>query len=255
MDLQSFIQSGLLEAYVLGQCTSEERKQVERMASDYTSVRTELASIEASLERYAAAHAVSPPEGMKSKIMDQIQLESNSSGDTTTPTHPSGNGTLRVFQIAAFLLAAATAFLFFKQKDMGTEQKMLQLQVDSLQQQLIITTQLAATPDPIRELLCDPATQRILVSDGKGINTVVYFNPRLQRMAYDPVSLPAAKLGSYYQFWAIVNDKPVSLGMQSSDLCGSVRTVENPVAFAISEEPNPEGNATPTLVLAVGKAG
>lgn len=255
MDLQSFIQSGLLEAYVLGQCTAEERKQVERMATDYASVRTELAAIEASLERYAAAHAITPPEGMKSKIMDQIQLESAPSKGRSSTPNPNSNGTLRAFQVTAFLLAAATAFLFLKQKDMGTEQKVLQQQVDTLQNRLIAATLIAETPDPMKELLCDPATQRILVSDGKGINTVVYFNPRLQRMAYDPVSLPAAKPGSYYQFWAIVNDKPVSLGMQSSDMCGSMQTVANPVAFAISEEPNPEGNAAPTLVLAVGKAG
>ncbi len=68
MDLQSFIQSGLLEAYVLGQCSAEERAQVERMAAEHAEVRAELSAIEASLEAYAAAQAVLPPDWMKTSI-------------------------------------------------------------------------------------------------------------------------------------------------------------------------------------------
>ena len=67
MDIQSFIQSGLLEAYVLGQCSAEERTQVERMAAEHAEVRAELSSIEASLESFAAdssPHAADSPESV-----------------------------------------------------------------------------------------------------------------------------------------------------------------------------------------------
>ena len=250
MDLQSFIQSGLLEAYVLGQCSAEERAQVERMATEHAEVRAELSSIEASLEGYAAANAVQPPDWMKARILEKIDQEA---ANISSPG--SGQTALRIFQIAAFALAAACTILFLQQKEMSRTNKELRIQTDSLQQQLISCNQQLQTPDPIAELVCAPETQRILVSDGKGINTVFYFNPRLQRMAYDPHSLPQPKPGTHYQFWAIVDGKPVSLGMKSENMCESIRTVSSPQAFAISEEPNPEGNPTPTLVLAVGTAG
>lgn len=254
MDLQSFIQSGLLEAYVLGQCTAEERAQVERMAAEYAVVRAELAAIEGSLETYAAAHSVQPPDWMKSNIMERIRQETQ--GAAPQQSAPASNtGALRLFQIIAFLLAAACSFLFFRQKDLGAENHQLKITSDSLNQVLAACQVDAAKIDPIAELLCDPATQRILVSDGKGINTLVYYNPRLKRMAYDPHNLPEPKPGTHYQFWAIVGGTPVSMGMKAGNMCESIHTVEQAVAFAISEETNPEGNPTPTTVLAIGNAG
>ncbi len=251
MDLQSFIQSGLLEAYVLGQCNAEERAQVERFAAEHAEVRTELASIEASLEKYAATQAITPPEWMKARILDQIDKELS----VKTPSSGSGKFSLRLFQGLAFLLVAACSFLFLRQKEMGREHEQLQIQTDSLKQQLVAANQQLLIPDPINELLCDPATQHILVSDGKGLNTIVYFNARLKKMAYDPFGLPAPKPGKFYQFWAVVGGTPVSMGMLSTSICESMHTVEAPVAFAISEEDKPEGNQAPTLVLAIGKTG
>lgn len=250
MDIQSFIQSGLLEAYVLGQCTPEERAQVERMVAAHPEVRTELDAIQASLETYASAHAVPPPDGMKSRIMDRIAQET----PNVAAPRPH-NQTLRIFQVISFLLAALCSFLFLSQKELGQENKVLKQRADSLQVQLIACNNDAQKPDPIAELLCDPRTQRILVSDGKGIGTLVYYNPQLKRMAYDPYSLPAANPGTHYQFWAIVDGKPLSMGMKAANMCESIHTVENAAAFAISEEDKPEGNPAPSKVLAIGKAG
>lgn len=253
MDLQSFIQSGLLEAYVLGQCSAEERAQVERMASEHALVRAELSSIEASLESYAAAHAVQPPDWMKTRILERIDQETAANSTPEVPKAKSNKTILRLFQFLTFLLAAACSFLFMRQKDLGLENRELKATNASVQQTLDTCQQRLQTPDPIAELLCDPSTQRYLVSDGKGINTLVYFNARLNRMAYDPHGLPAPPSGGHYQFWAIVDGKPVSMGMKASNMCESIHTVSNPQTFAISEEPTPSGSASPTTVLAVGK--
>lgn len=253
MDLQSFIQSGLLEAYVLGQCSAEERAQVERMAAEHALVRAELSSIEASLESYATAHAVQPPDWMKTRILERIDQEIASKPNPEAPISKSNKPTLRFFQFLTFVLAAACSFLFLRQKDLGRENNELQAMTATVQQALDTCQQRLQTPDPIAELLCDPSTQRYLVSDGKGINTIVYFNARLNRMAYDPYGLPAPPSGGHYQFWAIVDGKPVSMGMKASNMCESIQTVSNPQTFAISEEPNPSGSASPTTVLAVGK--
>jgi anti-sigma-K factor RskA len=253
MDLQSFIQSGLLEAYVLGQCSAEERAQVERMASEHALVRAELSSIEASLEGYAAAHAVQPPDWMKSRILERIDQETVTNSVPEAPKAKSNRATLRLFQFLTFLLAAICSFLFLRQKDLGRENLDLKATTVSVQQALDTCQQHLQTPDPITELICDPSTQRYLVSDGKGINTIVYFNARLNRMAYDPYGLPAPPSGGHYQFWAIVDGQPVSMGMKANNMCESVQTVSNPQTFAISEEPNASGSATPTTVLAIGK--
>ncbi len=75
MDIQSFIQSGLLEAYVMGQCTAQERAEVERMAAAHPEVRAELDAIERALEKVAQANAVPPPAGLRDQILERIQAE------------------------------------------------------------------------------------------------------------------------------------------------------------------------------------
>ena len=260
MDIQSFIQSGLLEAYVLGQCSAEERAQVERMATEHAEVHAELAAIEVSLEGYATAHAVQPPDWMKASIMERIDLEKltpapPNSAAVNTPAPIRNNFTSRLFQILAFVLAALCGFLFMQRQDMGRENHELKSSTDSLQRQLIAAEIEAKKPDPFSELVCHPSTQRLVVSDGKGLNSVVYYNEQLKKVAYDPYNLPALKDGKHYQFWAIVSDKPVSLGMKPLGLCESMQSIENVQAFAISQEDKPEGNLTPTEVLAIKPVG
>jgi len=256
MDLQSFIQSGLLEAYAMGQCSPQDRDLVERMIAEHPDLRDELASIELAFERFAAAQAVQPPKGVKDRILVQIGQDISAATAKTKPvaSAPSRSKTaLRTFQFLAFLLAAGCAFLLLQNRDLNKKQERVQFSADSLQQQLLSCNTSLQQPNPIAELLCDPATQRILISDGKGINAIVYYNPRLNRMAYDPQGLPEPKAGKYYQFWAIVGESPVSMGMKADNVCETLRRVGQAVAFAVSEEDNPDGNPAPTIVLAIGK--
>lgn len=59
-DVRKFIESGILEMYVLGQTTAEETSEVEQMASMYDEVHHEIQEISAALEQYAKANAVEP---------------------------------------------------------------------------------------------------------------------------------------------------------------------------------------------------
>ncbi|MEO6039969.1 MAG: hypothetical protein ABIQ93_16270, partial [Saprospiraceae bacterium] len=88
MDLQTFIQSGLLESYVLGQTTAEERSLVERMLSQHAETRTELSAIEQAIERYAMAQATPPPDWMKGRILDQLEQMTPPAPAIATPALP-----------------------------------------------------------------------------------------------------------------------------------------------------------------------
>ena len=57
-DVKAYIESGILELYVLGDVSAEEKLQVEDMAAKYPAVKAEIAEIEKSMELYAEANAV-----------------------------------------------------------------------------------------------------------------------------------------------------------------------------------------------------
>lgn len=59
-DVKEFIESGILEMYVLGQTTAEENKAVEQMAMIYNEIGNEIDAISIALEQYAQANAIAP---------------------------------------------------------------------------------------------------------------------------------------------------------------------------------------------------
>lgn len=61
-DVQEFIESGILEMYVLGQVTDHEAQEVERMAALFNEVQEEITSISITLEQYALRQQETPPD-------------------------------------------------------------------------------------------------------------------------------------------------------------------------------------------------
>ncbi|MBV9962774.1 MAG: cupin domain-containing protein [Parafilimonas sp.] len=64
-DLQQYIESGILEAHVLGIASPEEQKEVEAMAAQYAEVREAINAFEYDLEKFATANAVTPDVTIK----------------------------------------------------------------------------------------------------------------------------------------------------------------------------------------------
>ena len=70
--IHAFIQSGVLELYVLGAASPEERLEVEKMVAAHPEVRQELDQLQSTMEQYAQAHAVKPRGTVKTMIMSTI---------------------------------------------------------------------------------------------------------------------------------------------------------------------------------------
>lgn len=70
--LTSFIESGILELYVMGMASDEEIDEVERMAAAYKEVRKEIREISKTLEAYAQANAVTPNPHVKPLLLATI---------------------------------------------------------------------------------------------------------------------------------------------------------------------------------------
>ena len=60
MTSKEYIDSGILEQYVLGMVTPDECSEVERRATADPAVRQEINVISESLEEYAMSHAIAP---------------------------------------------------------------------------------------------------------------------------------------------------------------------------------------------------
>ncbi|MBL7775815.1 MAG: anti-sigma factor [Saprospiraceae bacterium] len=253
MDPQSYIQSGILESYVMGLCSAAERAEVERMAASHPEVRAELEAIEQALEKVALAQAVAPPADLKEKVLQQV-FSGGKPVDGSKLVSRSLSWPWRLLA-AMFVLGLAAAYFFNRQQRQAWENRLAQLekQVTDCEVQ---ARQQAKMQEQIA-FLRDRSTQTIVLADGPEpkITATVWTNPVRRETLLDINSLPAPNPGKFFQFWAIVDGKPVSMGMVQLTGADSIQTlpyVENAQAFAISEEDNPQGNPTPTVVLLVG---
>lgn len=83
----SYIESGVLEQYVLGELTPPARAAVEDVARQDAAIGQELAELSAGLETYAQAHAQTPPAGLRERVLARAlaQIQSQSESQTQTP--------------------------------------------------------------------------------------------------------------------------------------------------------------------------
>lgn len=77
MNLQDYINSGILEQYCLGLLDGDEANQVARYCLQYPELRAELNSIEITLEKLANEKAVAPLPQLKEKILGQLGFVGN----------------------------------------------------------------------------------------------------------------------------------------------------------------------------------
>jgi len=71
-DVREFIESGILEMYVMGQTTAAENAQVAQMAALYNEVSNEIDEISITLEQFAATNARQPDPMIQPMLMARI---------------------------------------------------------------------------------------------------------------------------------------------------------------------------------------
>jgi len=257
MNIQSFIESGLLETYALGQCSAEERELVERMAAQHPEVRAELSAVEQALEGYAAANAATPPEWMKGRILEKIKEEATPAGSKPLPNGRGGNGFRIAVQAFALLFALAAALLFYRNRSLAAEKASLEETNAALRARVDDCLRSERQAEQLKQavvLLRDRDTRAVPLDNGKG-TAYAYYNTVRREAALDLAGLPAPASGKYFQFWAIVDGKPVSMGMvdlQSPDGWQLLPYLDRATALAVSQEDNPAGNPVPTQVIMAG---
>jgi hypothetical protein len=72
MNVTRYIESGVLETYLLGLASEEEVQELTHMKRQYPEVQKAMSDLESDMERIAAQMAISPPPGTWEKIENRI---------------------------------------------------------------------------------------------------------------------------------------------------------------------------------------
>jgi anti-sigma-K factor RskA len=277
MDIQAYINSGIIERYALGLASPEEMKELESLVTLHREIRDELDTVQASLEEYSRQYAQPPPAYLKERVMNKIrenisvQKESQTVGtkfvsmQTQSSILPAKNTYRYAAAAVVVLLLSSMALNYvFYIKWKTSEKELTQLDAEkssvAAQFQIQKTNYQQALQD--LRILKDPLIARMELKSmmpALKAQAVVFKDSRTNELFLDIKKLPAPPDSMQYQFWAIVQGKPVDAGMITlcppTDTCNihKMNTVPDAQAFAISLEKK-GGNSQPKgqIYLAYG---
>lgn len=239
--IRIFLDSDLLEKYLLGATTTEETLQVERYIAMHPEVREAYDELQENLASYAKMHALKAPEGLKDQILFKIKQE-NRKGSKFYKFAVAAS-------IVAMLFAGSSYFFYNQNKNLQEKNTLVNNKIKDLE--LDMKVQL----EDLRKqyiVLNNPNTKRYRVNGNrkaKDLKAVAYINP-VKKLSYINVShLPQLPEDQCFQMWAEVNGELVNLGVikKSGD---KERLLALPYANKavgyITIEPK-GGNETPTV--------
>jgi len=251
VNIQEYISSGIIESYVLGLASPEERAEFEKMCALHPELTEARTNFEISVERQAFQNSIPPPAVSKDKTWSAIQKSTRNTSKIVTmePVKKRSYG-LRWFAAASvilFLLAAYLAYSFY------TRNRALQAKIDSNDSLINKMT----TGDKIMH---DPNVMVVNMVGLKGSSSSasVYWDSTSTDVYMVVKNMPKLPSDKQYQLWALIGSKPVDLGLfdpPQSKVILKMKNAQKADAFAITIESR--GNSSgPTLdqLQAMGKA-
>ena len=256
MDIKSYIESGILESYVIGALSVKEEQAVIAMMNKYPELQKELSLIEVGLEDFAMATAVAPSAGFEQLAYNNIF---NSNPATPVVNQPVQNPCKRAWNYTyalGTLLLGSLIFGGYSYFDSNTKQK--ELAAVKNEQAIFAENynEIKAQLEELQDFVAVTQNKDFVYVPLAGTDnapdaaSVVYWNPDTEEVFFTIQNLKALAADQQYQLWAIVDGVPVDAGVFSPGKKPIYRLKKvkgTPAAFAVTIEPM-GGLDSPTLV-------
>ncbi len=279
MDIKNYIESGIIESYVLGITTTEESVEVEALAKTHPDIKQAILNVEILFENQISKDIIQPPAHIKSNISNILF---SGSSENVKPVVSDNiklapvrniNASRYIAAAAVVLLIISTSLNFYfyssfksstdKYEALLIERNTLQANnasyktrldeinqsVQSLQNHNEEYKNRVANLDQSFRIMRDPNVKEVKLKGvlNKTYLATVYWNTQTKEVYFFKNNLKETPSGKQYQLWAIVHGKPVNAGV--IDICSGLckmKVIPDAQAFAITLEKQ-GGSETPTL--------
>lgn len=262
MNIQEYIESGIIETYVLGLASPSESAEFERLCAQYPELVAARKKFEEGLEKHASTHAVQPPVGVKVKVLEAI-------GDTATggtresvslnppniinmqnETKKGSSGMLRFVAAASVVLLIGLAWFSYRSYNENAE---LQRSNTALRDKLNSTdSTLNKILDETRDAVKNPNTTVVNMVGTKVApksSANIYWDSTSSSVYLVVKNMPKLPSDKQYQLWALIDGKPKDLGVfdaTDDKVILKMKNTQKAQAFAITIEKT-GGSPSPTL--------
>jgi len=266
MNIQAYIESGILEEYVLGTVSPQEKQEVECMSHIYPEIKEELLRSESALEEYALKHQTAPPASLKESLFAKMNFDIEipaageesdivESGAVNDISDDIRNGDFveipvsqdisdtkvvsdvfnrtEVKEVTPFwakLAVAASILLALFAGWSAIQVSDLKKSNEELATEMEVVKRDSQYSGLLASLYRDP-TFKVVKMAGleKSPESAVaaFWNQQTNEVMLDIQKLPTPPAGKQYQLWSIVDEKPVDIGMIDNSFSGKVLKMKN----------------------------
>lgn len=243
MNIKEYIASGIIEAYVMGLCSKEEELELESRRSVHPELNDAIILYETELEKKMLQNQTLPSSSVDDRILKTIDKFS-------IPALPvqkqSSTTALRWMRIAV----AASIVLFVVSAGLNLT---LYYKTSRLKKQVSELSSTNTLPAADYEIMTNPTITPVAMY-GVGIHSIcrctMYWDKKTGKAYIMIHHLIRTTESQNYQLWAMVDGKPVSVGIVNDEIRGRFITMENvpanATAFSVTLE-KAGGNLTPTM--------
>jgi anti-sigma-K factor RskA len=265
VDIKEYIASGILESVALGLASEQEQQEVRCLSKIYPEIQEEFVRIQQRTEAFFMEQAVAPKPEVKTVIMESIRKEKQlNPGSEAVPTpkiialNPKQSNPWRMMAAASIVLALGLGALLIvnrsKVADMNTQLSSMekeQAKNEQLVQALAMEQQHLRE---VQEVLSDENTHTIMMKGTAmepDATVKIMWSKGMKKAVMHAEKIAPPPSNMQYQLWAIVDGKPMSVGVFTYDEVDQMTTpfdvgMSNVAAFAITLE-KMGGSPTPTL--------
>lgn len=276
-NIKSYIESGILELYVLGDLDADERLAVETMAKQYPEVKAEILEIERAMNKLSDNLSVEPSIKVRERFFNSITFSDEEDNTIITNVKEENTPitvkeTAKIVSISskklnfykfsfaaclALLAVSIVAIINLNNSLKDSRQQIAQLQtsnqnfanrVNFLDQEVTKNNEaIAVYSNPDFKMVKLNGTANAPTS-----NIIIAFNAKQQKVMVDlkNMKLPKNDESHQYQLWALVDGKPVDLGVfdAGDEQIGlkDMKSIGVAQAFAVTLEPK-GGSVNPTM--------
>jgi len=245
MDINAYIESGILELYVMDALSPAESSEVESLSDMHPAIKARIRDIQVAFSNFAEADALSPRPGLKAELMKQIE-QIPPVGQPPTPAAPRTPGLSPALAGALVALVLSLLGLLYQQWKHQQANATCQEETAAVQKKLDFLLHQGTIPIALK---AQPAFPGALVT--------IYWNAEQGATLLEVKNLPALKAGQQFQLWSLKDGQPHNAGLLVNGNIGNIQTmlkVTEADAFAITIEQE-GGAASPTLanMVVLGK--
>ncbi|MCC6286717.1 MAG: anti-sigma factor [Chitinophagaceae bacterium] len=264
MDIKAYIESGIVESYVMRLTSPEETAEVESMMAAYPEVAAAVTNFELLLEQRLMNEAIDPPAYIKEQLVNTLATEFSDADNNELPIRnissqvvalSSGTPLWKYVAVASIALFLGSGWLNFhyysKYAAIEQDYKTLLANQGSLMANLNANQAKMKGMEDIMKIIMDPAVKPVSMLPPNKSNAMLataYWNSNTKALYVAQNNMPAAPAGRQYQLWALIKGKPVNAGM--IDDCGQIlckmADISEADSFAITLE-KAGGSPTPDL--------